>query len=263
MSEEERNQKLIDAISRKERFTIRVIKKCNENGEFDISLNPGFKPRRNDASFNISLIDFATTNLVANVNESNNKFYYNNGTAEKVVTMPTGFYLIKSYNDEIKKFLRDNRDQEDAINIEINDATGFVNITLTRGYYTLFDKENTFRKQLGFDSAVLRGNGNHVAGRVCDLWPTQNIYLHCSAVKGNKKITIHGCEESDILYNFPCNQRYGAPITYQLNPRLTESDLDLSRGQLDRIQIRFTDDTGKPINFGRSQVNLALRISQV
>ena len=87
--------------------------------------------------------------------------------------------------------------------------------------------------------------------------------MHCSAVKGNKKITVNGCEESDILYNFPCNIRYGGPITYQLSPRLTESDLDLGGGQLDRIRIRFADDNGGPINFGKSQVNLSLRISQV
>ena len=179
MAEEERNQKLVDAISRKERFTIRVIKKCNDNGEIDVSLNPPFKPRRSDASFYISLIDFATTNLVSNVNESNNKFYYNNGTAEKVVTMQTGFYLIEYYNAEVKRVLKENGDQEDAINITINDSTGLVNITLGRDYSVLFDKDNTFRTQLGFDSTVLRGNGNHIASRVCDLWPTQNIYMHC------------------------------------------------------------------------------------
>lgn len=261
--DEERNQKIIDAISKKERFTVRVIKKCTSSGEIEMTLNPPFKPRRSDASFCISLINFATTNLVSNVNSSNNKFHYNNGTVDKEVIVPTGFYLIKSYNEEVKRLIKENRDQEDAVNIDINESTGIVSITLAKGYSVLFNKENTFKESLGMDSSALRGNGSHVASRVCNLWPTQSIYIHCSAARGNKMITVNGCEESDILYDFPCNVRYGAPITYQLSPRLTESDLDLSCGQLDRIRIRFTDDNGGPVTFGRSNVNMALRIYQV
>lgn len=262
MADEERNQRIVDAISRKERFTIRLNKKCNSNGEIDLQVNPPFRPKRTDASFCISLVNFATTNLVANVDDGNNKFYYHNGSAAKSVTVPTGFYLIKSYNEEIKRLVKENSDQDDAISISINESTGLVVITLAKGYSVQFDKENTFRNELGFDSSVLRGNGNHVAGKVCDLWPTQSIYIHCSAVRGNKKITSTGCQESDVIYDFPCNQRYGAPITYQLNPRLTESELDLSRGYLDELKIRFTNDTGKPITFGGSNVSLALRIYQ-
>ena len=64
MIEEDRSQKIVDAISRKEKFTMRILRKCNENGEINISLDPAFKPRRNDASFCISLVNFATTNLM-------------------------------------------------------------------------------------------------------------------------------------------------------------------------------------------------------
>ncbi len=263
MIEEDRSQKIVDAISRKEKFTMRILRKCNENGEINISLDPAFKPRRNDASFCISLVNFATTNLIANVTANNNKFYYHNGSGEKSITVPTGFWLIKSYNEEVKRLIKENSDQDDAINIGINDSTGLVTITLAKNYKVLFNKNNTFREQLGFDSADLRGNGNHVASRVCNLWPTQAIYIHCSLVRGNKKITNKGCLESDIIYDFPCNFNYGAPITYQLSPRITESDLDLSTGQIDKICIRFTDDKGEPVTFGYSDVSMALRIYQV
>jgi hypothetical protein len=260
---DDHSQKIVDAISRKEKFTIRILKQCNENGEINISLDPAFKPRRIDASFCIALVNFATTNLVANVTTSNNKFYYHNGTAEKSVTVPSGFWLIKSYNEEVKRLIKENKDQDDAINIGINDSTGLVTITLAKSYNVLFSKNNTFRDQLGFEATDLRGNGNHVASKVCNLWPTQSIYIHCSLVRGNKKITNKGCVESDIIYDFPCNFNYGAPITYQLSPRLTESDLDLSTGQIDKISLRFTDDKGKPVTFGNSDVSMALRIYQV
>jgi len=264
---EDSTQKLIDAISKKERFTIRVISKCDDNGEINIYLNPAFKPSRADATFTISLIDFSTTNLIPNVNETNNKFHYNNGSVDKVVTIPTGFYLIKNagglpFNNELKRLIKNNGDNDGAIVVDINDSTGLVTITLSENYSVLFDKENTFREALGFDSTVISGNGTHTASRVCNLWPTQNIYINCNRVKGNKKITRGICSNSNVIYNFPCNQIYGAPITYQLNPRLTESDLDLYN-QLDRIQIKFTDDFDRPVTFGKSQVNLSLRINQV
>ena len=152
---EERNQRLVDAISRKQRFTIRIMKNCSSNGEIDVRLNPPFKPHRPDANFYISLIDFATTNLVANVNNTNNKFYYNNGSEEKVLTIPTGFYLIKSYNTEIKRLIKENSDDPDAITIEINDATGLVNLTLAKNYFVLFDKEKTMRKKLREKNLVM------------------------------------------------------------------------------------------------------------
>ena len=260
---EESNQRIVDAISRKESFTIRTIDECDNNGSFDIYLQPPFRPRRSDASFRIYLIDFATTNLVANVNDSNNKFYYNNGTNEKMITVPSGFYLIDSYNTEVKRLVKANSDQDDAITISINDSTGLVTVALSKNYSVLFNKSNTFRDNLGFTETVLRGNQNHQSSKTANLWPTQNIYIHCSVVKGNKLITNKRCTESDIIYNFPCNQKYGAPITYQLSPRLTESDLTFNAGQLDSISIKFTDDNNKPITFGKSQINLALRIWQV
>lgn len=268
MNEVEHNQKLIDAVSKKERLTIREKGlKCNNNGEISLLLNPAFKPRRTDASFYISLISFATTNLVANVTAKNNKFRYsftkNNVVVVQKLTIPVGFYLIKSYNDEVRRQMKQKEHEDDAINITINESTGLVCIALAKGYRVDFNKPDTFRKELGFDAGVVQGDGNNFASRVCDLWPTQSIYVHCSVAKGNKLITKNGCEESDILYDFPCNQAYGAPITYQLSPRLTESDLDLSSGQIDKIKIKFTDDNNGPVTFGDSPVSLALRICQV
>jgi len=261
----EYNQKLIDAVSRKERLTIRERNlKCNDNGEIELRINPSFKPRRNDASFYISLISFATTNLVANVTDKNNKFRYikPGSSLAKVLTIPVGFYLIKSYNEEVRRLIKLNEDDEDAVSITINESTGIVCITLAKGYRIDFTQVDTFRKELGFNADMLTGDKNHYASTVCDLWPTQSIYVHCSVAKGNKLVALDGCTESDILYDFPCNQAYGAPITYQLSPRLTESDLDLSSGQIDKIKIKFTDDNNKPVTFGGSKVSLALRICQ-
>jgi hypothetical protein len=267
----EYNQKLIDAVSKKERLTIRERNlTCNNKGEIELRINPAFKPRRSDASFYISLISFATTNLIANVTEKNNKFRYSNATGvQKVITVPVGFYLIKSYNDEVRRQIKLNNDDEDAVSITINESTGIVCITLSKGYRIDFSQTSgvnhvdTFRKELGFNAGTLTGDIIHYASRVCDLWPTQSIYVHCSVAKGNKLVTTEGCNESDILYDFPCNQAYGAPITYQLSPRLTESDLDLSSGQIDKIKIKFTDDNNEPVTFGGSKVSLALRICQV
>ena len=108
--------------------------------------------------------------------------------------------MIKSYNDEVKRLIKANNDQDDAINIDIHDSTGLVSITLSKNYKVLFNRNNTFRDQLGFDAIEISCGTvvnaktvvNHVASKVCDLWPTQSIYMHCSVVKGNKKLLTKG-----------------------------------------------------------------------
>ena len=258
-------QKIVNTISKKQKCTIRIVQKCNSNGEIKVNLNPEFIPNELDASYSLSLIKFAAINNITNVNETNNKFNYKVGNTKKRLTIPKGFYDIKQYNDEVKRQIKLRSDNPDNIDISINEATGFVNIKLLENYSVFFNEDNTFRDSLGFNSEEIKGNDIHVANRMCNLLPTQSIFIHINIVRGNKiisQLNNNLCQNSNIIFDFPFNYRYGAPITFTLSPKLTESEIDLSSNKIRDISISFTDDNGKPVIFGDDPVSITLRIRQ-
>ena len=266
MEKETKAKKIVNTISKKQKTTIRVIRKCNSRGEIDIDLYPEFVPNEPDASYSISLIKFAAINNISNVNESNNKFVYktsNDANAtKKTVTLPTGFYDIEQYNKEVKRQVKEQSDEADNIDISINNATGIVCIKLQNGYSVSFNEPNTFRDSLGFDAEEITGNKIHEGKRICNLLPTQSIFIHCSVVTGNKLIKNKQCENSDIIFDFAFNYKYGSPMTFMLDPKLTESEVDLSCGRIRTITMRFTDDNDNPVVFGTDPVSITLRIRQ-
>ena len=266
--ETEHAQSIVDTLSKKQKFTVRVIKKVDNLGEINIPINPAFQPNNKNASYSISLISFAATNHIENVKLTNNKFYYHNGTIEKSVTIPVGFYTINpdpnidDFVKTIKRLIKKKGDNENSINIQISDCTGLTTVTIINGYKVIW-KNDTWYKELGFELGTLNGDGDHTGINIANLWPTQNIFMHCDVCRGNKMVKSDGrCENSDILFQFNTNQEYGQPVTFMLSPKNTQSELNLTTGQIDNIRIKFTDDNEKNINFCQTEISLALRISQ-
>ena len=257
---------LADAIRYKEKLTIRFSGTPSSDGSISVNINPPFKPRRSNATYTISLVTLSTTNLIPNLDEKTNKCYYiiNTGSV-KVVTLDKGFYNFDTYNEEVKRKIEENKDDKTAVTLSLSQTTGLVSVKLEKGYKVYFNKDNTWRHNLGFHSVDLTTDGTHRSTKIANWTPTQEIYVHCTACRGNIFINKGQREESDIIFNFPvANSRYGAPLTFQIDPRLTESELDLSNGgQVSRMSIRFTDDEGKAVTFGNSLVSVALRIIQV
>lgn len=261
--QEDRTQSIVNSIRKKQKCSIRVIQKCDEHGVIRIKLNPPFTPTEPNASYSIALIKFTAVNNITNVNDKNNKFIYTAGTTKKTLTIPSGFYSeIDQYNKEVTRQLVEQGDDPENITMTVNNSTGLVCIKLANNYQVHFNEAGTFRDNLGFDAVELKGNKNHVAKRICDLLPTQSIYIDCSAVRGNIVYRNNTCANSRILYDFPFNYKYGAPMTFTLSPNITESGLDLSVGEISEIVIKFLDDNEKPILFGDDSVTLTLRIKQ-
>jgi hypothetical protein len=267
MSSDDKMLDLADAIRFKEKLTIRFSGTLSSDGTMSVNLDPPFKPRRSNATYTISLITLSTTGLIANLDEKSNKFYYSVGSGSvKTITLDKGFYMFDTYNTEVKQQIKENKDDETAITLSVSPMSGLVSVKLEKGYKVYFNREKTWRHCLGFDAVDLTTDGIHKSTRTASWKPTQEVYVHCSACRGNISINNKGRrEESDIIFNFPvANARYGAPLTFQIDPRLTESELDLCNGgQLSRMTLGFTDDAGKPITFGNTLVSVALRIIQV
>ena len=259
----DRAQSIVNSIRKKQKCTITVVEKCDKNGVLRINLNPEFTPTEPNATYSISLIKFAAINNITNVNAEKNKFIYTARGRKKTLTLPNGFYsTIEEYNKEIKRQIGEQNDNPENITLTVNNATGLVCVNLAEHYVVHFNEKNTFRDNLGFDSEELRGDRNHEGKRICNLLPTQSIFIHCSVVRGNIVCRNKTSSNSDILFDFPFNYTYGAPMTFQLSPNITESELDLSVGKIREIIIKFLDDNENPVIFGDDPISLTLRIKQ-
>ena len=265
-------QAIVDKISNKKPFTIRVFQSfCNANGEILVNLNPAFKPA-DDRTYTVSLISFSTTSLFPNITDKNNKFYYSLPTSDviHVITITPGNYLLYNSKDpaseltyagKIAAGMARNRHDSSSISITLDEATGLTSIKLRNGYKVYFNKENTWGESLGFANRVLASDGDYIGNKLTDLWPTRRIYISCSICRGNRSIKADGTSQvDDIIYDFPNNFKYGSPITLLLDAKLTETELNLSTGQISRISMKFFDDYGVPVTFQGAPVSFSLRI---
>ena len=254
---------LLRNITDKEKFTIFIKNATSHgNGELNIKVMPEWVARAN-ASYSVSLLSLSLPASVKNITASNNKFFYFNKSAAKVITLEEGFYYIDEYNKEVKRLMKLNGDDESMIDISMDNSSGLVTDFIKEsGYKVLLkDKSDTFLKRLGFDSDK-DITVTTKSTRVSDILPVKSVYIHCSCIEGNRLADGNTCGYSDILYNFPYNYRYGSLITFQLGSKVTESSLSLKGSSLNEIKIRFTDDNYKPVDLISELVTLVLRFRQ-
>src|SRR5260370_39731822 len=121
-------QDLLDVTSYKEYKTIFVKGTCNTDGEILCKIEPPFIPRRQNATYYISLISFNAPANIPNIDSTNNKFIYSIGIgAKKTIALRTGFYDIETatekvcgYNEAIKQGTNSKGDNADNISIRLN-----------------------------------------------------------------------------------------------------------------------------------------------
>ena len=144
-------------LAQKDVVSIELVGTCNAQGIMEVKMNNPPILNKN-VSHKISMTSFTSTSFFPNLTESNNKFYYRNGTdtKDKVVTLDTGGYDISDYYEEIKTAMIANNDDPQNLVIELVPATGKVRITLKNGFKVYFYMENnTWRDVLGFGNVYL------------------------------------------------------------------------------------------------------------
>src|SRR5438876_1111920 len=120
-------------LSQKDVVCIELVGHCDNQGVMETKMINPAKLSPN-VSHKISLVSFHTTSFFPNLTAANNKFYYNNGTANREVTLDTGGYNIKDYYDAIQVAMKANGDDPKNLVIELIEATGKTRIILQNGY---------------------------------------------------------------------------------------------------------------------------------
>lgn len=241
---------IINILGQKELISIEINGRCNENGEIDQWFLDNIDLRQ-DVNYQVSLVSLSTSAFFPNITNENNKFYYSekDSTTIKSITLSEGAYEVKDINEYIQFYLGQN------ITISLISSSGKSRVNLAQGWKVYFNQTNSLRKLLGFSKSDIIEKTSF-SDELVDIVPIQRIYLHCDIVKGS----LYEGKQSDILFSFNNQYRWGTPLGFTINPLQEKL---LARKYFNRIVFRFVDNNKNPITFLYSPVCISLQIRQV
>ncbi len=197
---------------------------------------------------------------------NNNVFTYNPGSGNVHITIPDGLYDLDDLNAYIQKIMKSNGDYDSAnnvyyITIEGNDNTITCDITLDNGYSVDFTS-GSLREILGFNSEVLSGDGLHTSENIVDITRgVDSIQIHCSIITANSAGGAYRYGGStDVLYQFIPNVRPGSLIVLEPTNQLF---YPIRFGQIDSVEIKITDQIGRPIDLRGENTNIVLQFRKI
>jgi len=257
--EKEEVVKLINILSKKDHYPFTITGKDDDgDGKFTIILDRQYKLNE-DANYIIQLKDFVGWANFPNVDDTNNKFYYKTSnvpnTPVKSITVPSGSYQLKDYNDYIKKVITANGDNSTNITIEgyINQQN--TNIILKGGYQVLFSKPNTWRLRLGFNAVDLTTNGERLSQHSANIMDVLIIFIHCSLASG---YSVNG-KMTNVLYTIANDFEPGSVISLKYNKNIRCS---VNQKTFNEITIWFTDQEFRPLTFAKDTLSVEVAVDQ-
>jgi hypothetical protein len=214
-----------------------------------------------DKEYKIGLLSYSLWYAWFNVSAEigNNKFYYNNGSLNRVLTIPDGQYGISALNSQIKVLITAVGDNSDNIKIEGNYNTLKVEITQLNGYVVQFPSTNSLYRILGFyvNQTLVAGlNSSPIQPDI--TLGVDALSINCSILDSRYNITNNSTSTSLILLNV--NTTPGSNIS-QTIPSPTYLPVSVS-GHINNIHFTITSQDGTALNLNGENVSLSLHIQE-
>ena len=219
-------QKLTNMITKKDFIPLyNDIYESDHTIEFnnDITL-------KDNVDYKIAFIWGKGTNSFFNVDESNNRFKYYNGTTWKTVRLPIGGYKkIDDFNTRIKSII----DNKANITLEADTISLKTKFILKNGYKIDFTISKSFNELLGFDNQIIENTKE--SNKVVEITSVKNISIKCNLVSNSY---LNG-KKTNILYRFTIP----APLGYdfEINPK-NIIWLPISIKSFNSISFRLVDN---------------------
>ena len=123
------------------------------------------------------LVGFVTTNNMFNINNNNNKIYWNENGTDRTTTLTNGYYSADDFKTHLQTQM--NADGSGTVSVTLNDNTRKLTINDTNGYYFTFatNTSNSARKLLGFNEADGTNANSQVSDNPIDLNTHKNIFI--------------------------------------------------------------------------------------
>jgi hypothetical protein len=120
--------------------------------------------------YEVGLLSFTTYNFIPNVDESNNKLYYD---GKKVLILPTGNYELKDLTEYIKtELIKENI----YFGIFANNNT--LKILVKSSVDLDFTKENSIGSLLEFNRRFLKAESQNYADHIVDIMKVNSIDIN-------------------------------------------------------------------------------------
>lgn len=196
----------------------------------------------NEFSYTLGLTGFETFNSCPNIDERNNKFYYD----DKELRIPCGAYEIEN----ISSFLRENLG-DDAIKLTANEAT--LKCEITSKYKIDFSQEGTIGPILGFSPKILEPNKKHVSDSPVQIVNISSVLVECNLI--NNSYINH--QLSHVLFAFSISEPPGFKIVEIPSSVIY---LPVKTKQIDNITLRIVDQDENLVNFRNEKIVVRLHL---
>lgn len=211
-----------------------------------------------EKKYEMALVNLETYYSFPNIDTSNNIFKYNNGTANKTITLPTGSYELLQINTEIQRQMTSNGDWDSTnskhyITIGTNFATLKSTINITNPAYKVdFTSSNTVRTLLGFNSKILK-SGYYESDDLVNIMNINSIFVNVDCISESY---VNGTA-SPVLYSFYPNVGPGYKIIQSPNNLVY---LPLNKNALFSIKTWITDQNSNLLNLRGENVTIRFHI---
>ena len=210
-------------------------------------------------NYEVALLSLDTYNSIPNIIENKNNilnYSVDDGLTWKTIALSTGAYELQGVNNEVKRQLIVNGDDESAINITANISrlTAIVNIEDPH-YKVDFGVENSIGSILGFKKTVI-GFGYNESSSIVNIMPVNSILVNIDIIMGSY---VNGFQ-SPTLYCFHPNVSPGYKIVERPNPTLIY--YPLSRHDISRMRVWLTDQNGELIDFRNETITIRIHLRE-
>lgn len=208
-----------------------------------------------DEEYVLGLIDFVSSNSMANVDKSNNQFHVGNYAIE----IPDGSYEI----DDIEKLLKSRINEKettavasDKILLSISANLNTLKCELKCNEVIDFTKANSIGSLLGFDKRKLPKYKKHVSDFPINIQKVNAICVDCNLVTNsyNNGIPVH------ILHMFYPTVPPGYKIVEVPKNVIY---LPINTHHIDEINIKIIDQHGNLVNFNKELVTVRVHLKKL
>ena len=208
-----------------------------------------------EGNWGVALQNLSTYNSIANINSSNNKFKYYNGTAWKTITVGTGSYEISELSDEITRLMKLNKDY-DIVNdspylyFKPNYSRLTTELYLENNYKVDFNIPNSIGQKLGYSKTIVDKSYNESTNPI-NIINVNSILVHCDLVQSS----YYNGKPSNIIYSFPINT---APGFRMISEPLVQRFHRVLVDKVGTMDVWLTDDNLKPLDLRKELLTINL-----
>lgn len=201
-------------------------------------------------AYEVGLLGFESYNSIPNVDESNNKFHYNDG---EVIEIPIGTYEVSA----IARYLQEQLSHKDPklfLRLDTNNNT--LKTLLRCTFHVDFTSKDSIGRLLGFAPIKLNANQAAVSEGVVDIFKVNSVRVECSIAAGS---FING-QPAHTIYQFFPSVASGFKLVEEPTPVIY---LPITSHSITNITLRVVDQTGKLVNFRGERITIRLHLRKI